>query len=691
MTLVSRAPLVPHEGSWIVSHHWGLPCLIVDRLDTPASRIGGKTLRRARTAGVFASSLLVALVICGAAFADGPATSWTSSSAGQQTLNAYQTATSSQQGTVIYTTTPPTTPTPGGTPIYNYSDWTSTATTSAEYEANAAKVITWGQRIGRFLPALRVVSVIGLGYTAFDLGWRFSTGQSFWSEIFGDSASKRYDNGSGPFPQMSLVAWDYKASGVGNGFTAPGWYGRFQVTSNTSYCLGWAGTASYIVPTGTSLSQNGSDCGLRRYYSAWKLIQDNSSSVTAMGTLTSHSSPCPIFYSGGGTAGATGCQVLYRSETDMESAVRTTFPVLYTNQTAPGGTTNTGAYTRPGDQGNSSDVTASNGVLAPGTLWSSLTPQQKAAITALMHAINPNWAPIADQQTMPSCLGLSQSACNDALDNIAATGTRTYTVAGTNDADLSKPAGAVITQPIAPSTSFTRTTNLTFTKNPDPLPIVWSAPSWDETYDQYVTRLRNLGWLGQATEVDLGADNGEGDFITGGVPCTSVPTGSRLDANAGVTLYKNPSSFSGLDPSSGVVCGGPTATGLDIDTCAFPNDDVYGWRDAMNTNSFFYTMACSEAWSLVRSLFPADGSIDPADLTLFKTMMVPGANIKDADVIGYLTRNGQPMTDFEKWTTDTLDPDGSRPFQVHFYWNTVAQKVEYGDGFKVKFNQIFYP
>jgi len=71
--------------------------------------------------------------------------------------------------------------------------------------------------------------------------------------------------------------------------------------------------------------------------------------------------------------------------------------------------------------------------------------------------------------------------------------------------------------------------------------------------------------------------------------------------------------------------------------------------------------------------------------------MVPGVDIGDADVIAYLMRNGQPMSDFEKWTTDTLDPNGPRPFQVHFYWNKVTQKVEYGAGFKVKFNQIFYP
>jgi hypothetical protein len=123
----------------------------------------------------------------------------------------------------------------------------------------------------------------------------------------------------------------------------------------------------------------------------------------------------------------------------------------------------------------------------------------------------------------------------------------------------------------------------------------------------------------------------------------------------------------------------------------FPANDIWSWRDAMSTDSFFYSLACSEAWSLVRSLFPGDGAISRSDPTLFASQLPSGSDLRNPDVIGYLTRNGQPITDFEKWATQTLDPTGPRPFQVHFYWNTVTQRVEYGEDFKVKFNQLFYP
>jgi len=413
------------------------------------------------------------LVMTGGAGAS-PATSWSTATAGAQALAAYQALSSAQQGSALYTSSSPTTPTPGGTPIYNYSDWSSTGSSNGAFEDAAKEVLTRAKIAGRYLPPLKLVGAFGLGSTTFDVGWRYAIGgTNFWSEIFGDSASLRYDNGSGPFPQVSLVAWDYKPSGVGSGFTSAGWYARFMITSSTSYCDGWYGTANYIVPTGTSLSQNGSDCGLRRYYSAWKLMHDNSAIASSMGTFQTESSGCPTFYSGGGTSGATGCGVVYRSESDMLARLRATAPVVYTSQTAPGGTTNTGTYTVPSGQGGSSDVTASDAFILPSSpTWATLTPQQKAALTVLLLSASSGFAPVDDYQTMPNCVGLSESACDSALDDVGATGSRSYAVAGFDDVDVTQPAGVIVSQTTGAGTSFARTSALSFTKNPDPLPLL---------------------------------------------------------------------------------------------------------------------------------------------------------------------------------------------------------------------------
>jgi hypothetical protein len=175
-------------------------------------------------------------------------------------------------------------------------------------------------------------------------------------------------------------------------------------------------------------------------------------------------------YSWGGTYGVQGCGVVYRSDATMLGNVSVTAPSLYTSQTAPSGTTNTGAYTVPSDQGSASDVASSDTFIAPGSLWTALTPKQKAAVTILVLRAYPDFVPIADEQTMPDCVGLSQSECDAALDGAAATGTRTYSVADPEDADLAQPAGAVIAQTVNPETSFDRAADLAFTTNPDPLP-----------------------------------------------------------------------------------------------------------------------------------------------------------------------------------------------------------------------------
>jgi hypothetical protein len=104
-------------------------------------------------------------------------------------------------------------------------------------------------------------------------------------------------------------------------------------------------------------------------------------------------------------------------------------------------------------------------------------------------------------------------------------------------------------------------------------PIVWAAPTVTETYDQYLSRLRNLGWLGTVTPVTLADNNGDPEFIASGVPCTSVQTGATIGSSDPVTIYQNPAAFGSADPSQSLpACPGRLATSKTSNKCTFKNN-----------------------------------------------------------------------------------------------------------------------
>jgi hypothetical protein len=104
---------------------------------------------------------------------------------------------------------------------------------------------------------------------------------------------------------------------------------------------------------------------------------------------------------------------------------------------------------------------------------------------------------------MPNCVGLSQSACTAALVGLGFTGTTTYTPLDLAGADVTKPAGAVVTQASAFGSTVPKTGTLTFTANPTTMPVLLPQPLLNETYDEYMTRLATLGYVGVATVTDL--------------------------------------------------------------------------------------------------------------------------------------------------------------------------------------------
>jgi hypothetical protein len=217
--------------------------------------------------------------------------------------------------------------------------------------------------------------------------------------------------------------------------------------------------------------------------------------------------------------------------------------------------------------------------------------------------------------------------------------------------------------------------------------VEWPIPYWYETYQQYLSRLRNLGWLGQATVVDLEDNNGESNFIASGAPCTSVLSGTRLATDAPATFYRNPVALGSGDPSGGPLCGDADVSSFTSDLCSFFD---WPWQAAMDTNGQFYSLACEEAWSLVRSLdiFNADGTVDSS---VFGRQIAEGEQLKSEDLKEYLLGIDPTLEHWEKWSTPVYDQSGPRPFEVHFNWNPATQRVEYGRGFKVRFRQRFDP
>jgi len=114
-----------------------------------------------------------------------------------------------------------------------------------------------------------------------------------------------------------------------------------------------------------------------------------------------------------------------------------------------------------------------------------------------------------DAFVMPNCLVLTATACQSALTGLGHTGVVTVTELNISTADLTKAAGAVITQSETAGATVGSDVAVTLTANPDPLPLELPAPLPTETYTAYTTRLAALGYLGTVTLHELSEAAGE--------------------------------------------------------------------------------------------------------------------------------------------------------------------------------------
>lgn len=111
--------------------------------------------------------------------------------------------------------------------------------------------------------------------------------------------------------------------------------------------------------------------------------------------------------------------------------------------------------------------------------------------------------PTATDWTMPNCTGMTPDLCESEITfragiAHAAVPTITRVELPTDGADVTKPAGAVVTTDPGAFVSGQPST-VTLNDNPDPLPLLLPAPELNETYDHYLARLRAIGWVGTAT------------------------------------------------------------------------------------------------------------------------------------------------------------------------------------------------
>ena len=103
-------------------------------------------------------------------------------------------------------------------------------------------------------------------------------------------------------------------------------------------------------------------------------------------------------------------------------------------------------------------------------------------------------ATIPGLAVIPSaCVGATVAACKSALTAAGFTATPTVTTLSTAAADLTKPAGNVVTTTPAPNTQVDTATVVTIQANPNPLPLAIPDPLAHETYQAYIARLQALG------------------------------------------------------------------------------------------------------------------------------------------------------------------------------------------------------
>lgn len=223
--------------------------------------------------------------------------------------------------------------------------------------------------------------------------------------------------------------------------------------------------------------------------------------------------------------------------------------------------------------------------------------------------------------------------------------------------------------------------------------LEWAAPEAGESYAAYLNRLRESGWAGQVTTVQLDGTQGDVEKGLGAVACTSAVSGSTLPSGAPVTLYLNITSGPfGNDeqPTNGQSCGGGWwDQTLDDPPCSFRGES---WASVTAGNESWYQALCEQARSdfASRNLISSDGSYDSAlDIDDF----LGGQGLLDEDAQEGLAPagSGRSLSEFWKAKSQVFTTPLGYDYSVHYYYDVTNDKIITHGGFKIRFEDVYRP
>lgn len=361
-----------------------------------------------------------------------------------------------------------------------------------------------------------------------------SAGGKYWTFDY-NATLPYYYSWSGSTPHWYNGTQEFPEDSAGNIYGAP----------NYSDCSGLNETACYGTMTGDS------------YSAPMRHALEQAASDTASSFAT-YNGPLPVHLDT--DAAATGHMSYTFQCTKNVAAGHCLVPYVPDadfNRTLP----RTVSTTDPGGALNASSpptITAPTDIQAPSTrstITTSLSDPCGKAI--LNHLIDPGgfaYYGCTQKQTpttttappptytVPNCIGLSVSACGSAITAAgSSSSTLSNTVVSPWTADLTKPAGAIITQNPAGGAVVNTSSTITTTSNPTTMPFQLPAPNPNETYTDYVTRLQGLGYVGTATSTTLTtAEGGYGP---------SSPVRITYTDNTGTQHVLDPTSWPATAPS----------------------------------------------------------------------------------------------------------------------------------------------
>lgn len=346
------------------------------------------------------------------------------------------------------------------------------------------------------LPKLRALGTIALYATAFEVGWSIGrTIDTKWLHLDGDIGVEDATWTTETWTFVTQSANRDESGWILN-IAGPGLSNR--VVSQTG--AGGIACTSGTCPGGSSATHN--------LYRTEYLRQTTLSPGVWQDYRASTNQPTYNCQSGDSVG---GCYEVFMPEATMEATVGANgTPEDYVAQTTANGNVGSNISTpsaTPTTWGSAPAVAAiaaltsdeATAMAAAATPAEEDTAAHQSGVT-----FDPDWDGYEGGNiTMPDCVGLTVAECNSALEAAGHLGTVTELELDIATADVTRPAGAVVSTSVGATVGFPSTDDIELTVNPAVMPLLLPQPLLGETVTAYRARLTALGHLGTITEVEL--------------------------------------------------------------------------------------------------------------------------------------------------------------------------------------------